>query len=584
MKLRKNIALFVSIIFFMAASTLLAGSKPISNNANNFQQLLRTAETNGLIRVLVEMNVPNIEELTLLSNQYKTGFRDHGLSQFALDADLQLENAINGTRETVLYRLNGLTYKVNRTFSTLPYMAITLTPDSLKKLNSIPEVIRVVEDELIPAPHISEIDNSADDLNFPNLETSTAIVGADVAWGFGYDGTGWHVAVLDTGLRNTHEMFQGKSIVEQCYSSGEDTMDAFGDCPNGLPEMSGPGSARPYTPQDAHGTHVAGTAVGNNHNGRYGVARGAGIIAVQVFSFFPSYGEVLSWSSDQLKGLEWVYMMRNTYNIASVNMSLGGSAGYASYCPDSSRSQAIANLRAVGIATTVASGNEARCGQVSDPACAPDAVTVGATDKSDNAYTSGNWDDVLVDVLAPGVSINSSGSISDDHYYGSSGTSMAAPHVAGAWAIIKQYDPTLTWDEILTTIRSSGQIISNGRCSSEGSLPRLNVGDALTSLFSLAPPLEFSAEQETNRSFLQTEYVNVLSWAANPLNQNKNVTHYRVYLVNPGDILTMLAEVNSSTTSYWHRNQERRVERTYAVTAVDGDGQESPPRYFTLSF
>ncbi|MCP5051760.1 MAG: S8 family serine peptidase [bacterium] len=583
MKLQKIITLLMSLALLTISVPVLSGAQPDSYDAYKYQQLLDKAKTRGLVRVLVEMNVPDIEVLTALSTQYRTGQLDRGLGQTALNADLQLESAISGTRHAVLHQLNGTSYYVKREFSTLPAVALAVSPEGLDRLRAMPEVKAVLEDELIPVPeHSRSIDGETPDPAL--LGQSISIVGADSAWGFGYDGSGWYVAVLDTGLRNSHEMFQGKNTVEHCFSSGEGLGDSVGDCPNGLTEMGGPGSAAPYAPQYGHGTHVAGIAVGNNNSDRFGVARGAGIMAIQVFSFFTSYNDVLSWSSDQLSGLEWVYLMRNTYNIASVNMSLGGSDGHSSYCPGSSRALAVSNLRAAGIATTIASGNESRCGQVSDPACVPDGVTIGGSDKSDNYYNFGNWDDVLVDLLAPGVGISSADSNGDSVYGNRSGTSMSAPHVAGAWAIMKQFDPNLSVDDILVALQGTGFTIDNTRCSAEGTRQRINVADALTSLFSLSPPLNLTAEQETNKSFLQTEYVNVLRWEANPLNANKNIVNYRVYEVADGNQLNLLTEVNNATFTYWHRKAGKRVQRTYAVSAVNGDGDESPPYYYTITF
>ncbi|GAG25134.1 unnamed protein product, partial [marine sediment metagenome] len=262
----------------------------------------------------------------------------------------------------------------------------------------LPEVLRITEDKPMPLPETLETREESSDLSGPLLGNTLEIVGAQAAWGFGITGEGWYVAVLDTGIRTSHEMFQGKNIVEHCFALGEDWYDKEnGDCPNGKTEMAGPGSAAHYESRYGHGSHVASIAAGNDHDTHFGVAKDANIIAIQVFSYFPSYADVLSWSSDQLKGLEYVYTLRNTYNIASVNMSLGSAEGYSDFCESSSRAQGVANLRAAGIATVIAAGNEGQCNAVSDPACIPGAVTVSGTDKEDNEYTSGNWHDEMVD-------------------------------------------------------------------------------------------------------------------------------------------------------------------------------------------
>ena len=120
-----------------------------------------------------------------------------------------------------------------------------------------------------------------------------------------------------------------------------------------------------------HGTHVAGIAAGQTSPvGFDGVARGANIIAVQVFSrLHDSTGNTpcanaersspcaLSFTSDQMQALEYVYNLRNTLNIAAVNMSLGGGK-HTSACDSDALKPIIDNLPAAGIATVIAAGNK----------------------------------------------------------------------------------------------------------------------------------------------------------------------------------------------------------------------------------
>ncbi len=587
MQFKKSLLLIVSLVFLVFWAQLLMGSQFNNYEEYNYNRLKDIVSKKGYVRVIVEMDVPDIEPLTAISNSYNTGNRDSAFIQAAFDADLALDNAISMTRNTVLHQLNGTRYQVNRTYSTLPCIALTVTEEALGKLKSLPEVLRIIEDKPIRIPETLGTQNDNSDLSKPLLENTVEIVGAEMAWDFGFTGEGWYVAALDTGIRNTHEMFQGKHIVEHCFALGEDWYDKEnGDCPNGKTEMDGPGSAAHYPGHYGHGSHVTGIAAGNNHDNLFGVAKGANIIAVQVFSYFWSEGDVLSWSSDQLKGLEYVYTLRNTYNIASVNMSLGSAEGYSKYCESSSRAQAVSNLRAVGIATVIAAGNESHCNAVGDPACIPGAITVNATDKQDNEYYGGNWHDIMVDLMAPGVSINSAAGTGDSSYYTSSGTSNAAPHVTGAWAIMKQFNENLSIDEILTALQETGTMITSFRCEGRLPKPRINIGDALMSLFSIAPPLNLTGQQHTNRSLLQTEYINELTWESNPYNADKNITQYRIYVVNvqSGGSLSRLGEVDSSTFTYLHRRVNKREPLTYAITAVDSEGKESPPYHYTLEF
>ncbi|MCP5107115.1 MAG: S8 family serine peptidase, partial [bacterium] len=567
------------------STTILTASQVNDYEKFKFDQLKKIASEKGYVRVIIKMDVPDIKALTDMSTSFKTGNSpsNRTFRQAAYNADLGLEYAISLTTDGVLHRLNGTFYRVNSTYKTLPFVALTVTADTVERLKTIPEILDIVEDKPAPLPEPTEPETAGDenDIDRPMLDRSVEIVGANTAWGFGYTGQDWYVAILDTGLRTSHEMFQGKHIIEQCFARGDSFNDLEnGHCPNGKISMSGPGSAAHFQDRFGHGSHVAGIATGNNGVDRFGVARDANIIAVNVFSYVAAWDDVGAYGADVLDGLEFVYTLRNDYKIASTNLSLGGGA-YYNFCNDF-RTDAINNLRAAGIASAISSGNDGLCNAVGAPACIPGAVTVNGTDKDDNVYGGGNWDNEMVDLMAPGVSINSAVALGDATYGGKTGTSMAAPHVAGAWAIMRQYDENMSVDEILMTLQDNGTPITSYNCS--GTETRFNVANALMSLFVISPPANIAGEQKTNRSLLQTEYINELSWDTNPYNAGKNITRYRIYVVGGGNQLTNIGEVDSSTFTFWHRKVSKREAITYAVTSVNADGAESPPYYYTLEF
>jgi hypothetical protein len=344
---------------------------------------------------------------------------------------------------------------------------------ALVELEANPGVRRVFEDRLLK----------------PVLAESVPQIGADIAWDEGYDGAGTVVAVIDSGVDKTHPFLANKVVAEGCFSSRE--TGSVGDCPNGHTTQIGSGAGVPcdFAPFTcSHGTHVAGIAAGNGiamGAGFSGVAKGAGLIAVQVFHssvsdclpFFEEFPCARAFSSDIGAALEYVYELRNQYVIAAANMSLGGGT-YTSTCDneDPQITAVIANLRSVGIPTVTASGNDGEPDAISFPACVTGAVSVGSVDKTDEVSYFSNISPLL-SLLAPGGSIMSSVPGGDFAVF--DGTSMAAPHVAGAWAILKQKTPNATVDEILTQFQQTGVPITDERYGTGIVKPRIDVGSAL---------------------------------------------------------------------------------------------------------
>lgn len=572
MKQKKNINLIFTILILFAAvgwsGDCFAGDKSLE-----YKDLMNTARTNGFVRVIVEFDVPDIYRLTQASNCYQTGCSDAAEIQAATVADLELETVISAAADQLLYELKDKSYKINHTYATLPYLALNVSPEALVALGNLPQVLWIVEDKPHPLPEFERHDTKID-ISRPQLNDSTKIVGADTAWGMGYTGDGWYVAILDSGILPTHEMFTGKNIIEQCYS-------LLGDCPNGQTSMSGPGSAAHILPGESHGTHVAGIAAGNNKHNMSGIAKDADIIAVQIFSYIPAWNDIGSYDSDQIKGLEFVYQKRNQYKIAAVNMSLGGGEYFAPCDNDNPQTKAaIDNLRAAGIATAIASGNNGSCGAIDAPGCISSAIAVSGTDKQDNHWSWANWHPTMVLLMAPGAGIVSSVTDTNTSYASYSGTSMSTPHVTGAWAIMKQFGPSLSFAKILKALQDEGKKITT-HCSATTKTPRINIGSAIQSLLSLAPPLNFAGVQQANRSLLQTEYINVLTWQKNPLNDQNNqvIVKYRIYTIDSSDNLTSLAEVDAATFEYLHRKLMKSKEYKYAIKSVNDKGEESASAY-----
>ncbi|MCP4151923.1 MAG: S8 family serine peptidase, partial [bacterium] len=573
MNLRKSFIFIATMVFIFLAPSLLPGSQYNTYEDLKVDQLKKIAATRGHVPVMVKLDVTGIDDLLEKSRSFKSGISDRSVIQSAVNADCLLEEAISKVADSVLHRLNGKKYKLKHKYATIPYVSMSVSAEALDDLRALPGVLDVREDIRINLP-ASEIPLDGGVIDKPQLSKSTELVGANLAWGFGITGEGWYVAVIDTGLRTSHQMFQGKHIVEACFSYGS-YLEEEGGCPNGLVEMVGPGAAvhdpdLSYIGGSDHGTHVAGIAVGNNGSDHLGVAKGANIIAINVFSYQPDSDGISAYNSDIVKGLEHTLLLRTTHKIAAVNLSLGGGF-YSGYCNTDSFTSIIDSLTAVEIAVTVASGNEYGCQSIGAPACVQSAVTVSNTNKADLHDSQGNWHDTVVDLMAPGVNIFSAVGSADDAYGVMSGTSMSAPHVAGAWALMREFNQNLSFTEILASFKETGPAIVSTCQNAAVTKPRLDVGAAIMASMVIAPPLNLDGTQHTNKSLLQIEYINVLSWESNPVNQGKNVTSYRLYTVNDTQ-LNLLSQFASSVFTYNHRNVGKLETMYYAITAVDDTG------------
>lgn len=323
--------------------------------------------------------------------------------------------------------------------------------------------------QVVRAGHVASVETPVQEYFHRPSARSWGIetVEAEAAWAAGYDGRGVRVSNTDTGVRPTHEALRDNYVGDNDYG--------WFDPYNGSP-----------SPRDnnGHGTHTMGTIAGSQG---IGVAPGAQWMACLGCS-------TSSCAEFALLGCgEWTACptLADGSNancdkapVASGN-SWGGGQGNSWY------NNIINTWRSVGIAPVFSAGNSgSSCGTANSPADQPGAISVGST-TSTNALSSfssrgpGRTVPQKPEISAPGSSIISASHNSDIGYATLSGTSMASPHVTGAFAVLKQKNPSLTIDQGANAIYSTAMQppLSSPPCGGSTLWPNYHYGYGILNVF-----------------------------------------------------------------------------------------------------
>lgn len=335
-------------------------------------------------------------------------------------------------KKRILSTLPSGEFRIIHDFDHLPMAFIKFkTPKSLRQLLSHADVKAVYTNRKM----------------YPNLTQSLALINQPSVSSF--KGGGTSVAVLDTGVDYTRAAFGSctapgipagcKVVVEQDIAPNDGVLDDSG-----------------------HGTNVAGIVVG--------VATQTHIIALDIFAGASSSAALVT------KGINWAIANQSAYNITAINLSLGDGVKYTTPCSNVYSNPfliPITNAGLAGIITVVSSGNDGFIDGINAPACTPDAVSVGAV--YDANVGSRTWSPGCTDsstapdlvacfsnsayyltVLAPGAVITAAG-------YTMAGTSQAAPHIAGAIAVLRSAFPGETQQQIVSRITRNGFLVTDPR-------------------------------------------------------------------------------------------------------------------------
>jgi subtilisin family serine protease len=406
----------------------------------------------------------------------------------------------------------------------LPGFSIRVPGAAVEALARNPEVARVVPDHEVRA---SEVQLSA---TWGLDRIDQRVLPLDNTYRYDVTGAGVTAYIFDSGIRFDHQEFGGRAVPG--FDGVGDGMNG-GDC-------------------DGHGTHVAGTIGGRT----YGVAKQVRLVSVRVLGC-----NGVGYASSVYAGIDWV--IQNNRGPAVANFSIGGAR-------DETYNQVMRKLLSAGIQASIAAGNATRDACLDSPGSTTEAVTVGATNATDGRAAFSNYGN-CVDVFAPGNAITSADAAGSTTARLMSGTSSAAPHVAGVMALWLQQTPGLTPAQLHTLVVSNAtpNAVSNALTPGAALLfalrdPALDPAPAPAPAPSAAPP---AAPSNAALRLVALNRVD-LSWTDNASDE----TSFQIERREGAGAWAPLATVGTNVTSYSDQSVVRDRSYTYRVRAASAAG------------
>ncbi len=310
-----------------------------------------------------------------------------------------------------------------------------------------------------------------DTKKYARLDTSVPLINGTATHKLQINGTNLtgkyqSICVIDTGVDYRHDNL-GNCSTSQFLA---------GNCQKTIAGFDFANTDNDPIDDNGHGTHVAGIAASDNTRVK-GVAPEANIIAMKVLDAGGA-----GFTSDIIAAIDWCVNNATKFNISVITMSLGDGISHTSACDTASETQSVNAAVAAGIFVSAASGNDNFNNGIESPACISNVTSVGATDDNDN-HASFSSSSSILDLLAPGVDINSTKQ--GLGFVEFQGTSMATPHVAGAAAILQQFNSAqfnkqIAPSKITSILRDTGKNITDP--DNDLSFPRIDILKAIKAL------------------------------------------------------------------------------------------------------